>query len=215
MRFLVKRLVRILKLVLSGHFRLIWYRIWTRIKGLDLSGVSPEELGLSPTLAVEHSNSGGPLLEVVLKQALVSVTSRIVDFGSGKGGATFTMAKFPFAEIVGVEVSPELVAIAQDNARRLRIDSRIRFVCSDATDFVDLDRFTHVYLFNPFAPEIAQRVYENLVASLKRCPRTLMVICKYPEGGVYECLPQSGRLQLVAKIEFKFSHPFYLFTLTT
>jgi SAM-dependent methyltransferase len=201
-------------MLLSGELRRLWYAVWIRLKGLDLGGVSVEELGLSPALAVGHSNSGGPTLEAVLERACIPAGSRIIDLGCGKGGAAFTMTKFPFAEIVGVEICPQLVAVAKENRRRLQLDSRIQFLCSDATVFTELDRFTHVYLFNPFAPEIVKGVCANLFASLQRRPRTLTLICKYPEGSIDSSFPESGQLNLLAKWSFKFSHPFYLFSLT-
>jgi SAM-dependent methyltransferase len=202
-----------LRLCCHGQFRLLWYRAWIRLKGLDLGEVKAEELGHSAALAA-HQESGGPILETVLKQVSIPVNSRIIDFGSGKGGAVFTLAKFPFAEIVGVEISPQLVAIARENARRLQLDSRIQFVCSDATEFVDLDRFTHGYMFNPFALELVQEMYANILESLERRPRTFTLICKYPEGCVQEFFPASPRLRLQAKIESRFSHPFYVFFIT-
>jgi SAM-dependent methyltransferase len=209
----LEQLIRILRFCYYGQFRLLWYRAWIRLKGLDLGGVSAEELGHSAALAA-HQESGGPILETVLKQVAIPVNSRIIDFGSGKGGAAFTLAKFPFAEIVGVEISPQLVAIAGENARRLQLDSRVQFVCSDATEYMDLDRFTHGYIFNSFAPELVQRTCSNVLESLERRPRTFTLICKYPEGCVQEFFPASPRLRLQAKIESRFSHPFYVFSIT-
>jgi len=86
-------------------------------------------------------------------------------------------------------------------------------VCADAAEFSDVDRFTHVYLVDPFALKIVTRVYENLVTSVRRSPCPITVSCKYPEGGVYECLPPARRFQLLAKSESKFSRPFYVFSL--
>jgi len=50
------------------------------MKGLDLTGISVEELGLSPKLAVEHSNSGGLSLKSVLERVAIPAGCRIVDF---------------------------------------------------------------------------------------------------------------------------------------
>lgn len=207
-------MARVIAYLLTGQFRLLWYRVWIRLAHVDLSAVSVQELGLLPELSFEYSNSGGPNLEAVLKRISIPTESRIIDFGCGKGGAAFTMARFPFSEIVGIDVCPSMISIAQQNAHRLGY-SFIQFVCADATEVTDLDCFTHVYLFNPFPPVITQRIYTNLLNSLQRKPRNLILICKYPEGSIDNHFPESVQLRMLAKMEFKFSHPFYVFRLTT
>lgn len=200
--------------ILSGQFNVLWYALQTRLRGLDLSGASPESLGLNPAEAVQHSNSGGPILDAVLQACSIPPGSRIIDFGSGKGGAVFTMARFPFTEVLGIELSPELVSIAKRNAQSLNV-SNVHFECRSATEVtVDLDRFSHIYFFNPFSPAIFRQVYQNLVDSLKRKPRMLTVICKHPEGSIEQCFPESEAFRLMSKMQFTLSHPFYVFRST-
>lgn len=190
----------------AGDFRALWYALWIRFKHLDFELATPDSLGLSTSQANHYSNSGGPELESVLKSLDIQPTDRILDYGSGKGGATFTMSQFPFAEVLGIELSPELITVARRNAELLNIRN-VSFECCNATEF-NPDRFTHAYLFNPFPATVCEEVHKGWLASLDRSPRPLTVICKYPEG----CLPQcfQNGFRLVNKFEFAASHPFYV-----
>lgn len=121
------------------------------------------------------------------------------------------MARFPFAEVHGVELSQSLIDIALANRGLLGRKGSISFTCRNAAEFTDLDRFDFVYIFNPFPSEIYMQVQRNLIASLDRNPRKLTVICKHPEGSLYEHFPETQRFKLIKKMEFQFSHPFYVF----
>jgi tRNA A58 N-methylase Trm61 len=103
-----------------------------------------------------------------------------LDFGSGKGGAVIALAGLPFDEVIGVELSPALIAIAARNIERLRLQRRVRFVQTDAAEFHELDRVTHIFMFNPFPCQVMIRVLANLDASLRRAPRELRVVYRNP-----------------------------------
>jgi SAM-dependent methyltransferase len=144
------------------------YQAWIRARHLDLVAES-----------YMHTHSGGPDLARVLRTLRIPKGSRVLDLGSGKGGACFTLARFPFAEVVGLEVSEHLIRIAEANASRLHV-STVRFVCGDAATFTALDLFTHLYMFNPFSEIIVGKVMENVRLSLERRPRDLTLVYKYP-----------------------------------
>ena len=95
----MNRAKRIMAMILAGQFSSLYYSAWVRLKRLDLGRATVEELGLSGAQAYHYGDSGGPLLAKVLRSLDIPPGSRIVDFGSGKGGALFTMARFPFAEV--------------------------------------------------------------------------------------------------------------------
>src|SRR5215831_5112941 len=55
--------------------------------------------------------------------------SRIVDVGTGSGVIALSLAaEFPGAEIVGVDISDDTLALAQENATRLGLTDRVRFL---------------------------------------------------------------------------------------
>ena len=147
--------------------------------GLDLEFVSAEGLGLSPETSHYHSNSGGPDCARVFRALRIPPGSVALDLGSGKGGAVITLRELPFEEIVGVEISPELVSIATDNVTRLGLRN-IRFVQCDAAEFTDLDRITHIYMYNPFPCSVVGRVMDNIAASIASVDREITLIYRNP-----------------------------------
>jgi SAM-dependent methyltransferase len=168
-----------LRLLTGKRWDLLWYGLRTRMQGFDFGSVELGELGLDPDRSNPHANSGGPDLARVLRSLEIPSGSRIVDFGSGKGGAALTMSEFQFSEIVGLELSPALVSIAEANCQRARA-AHMRFVQMDAAAFTNLDEFTHFYMYHPFPCSIVEAVCANLSASLVRRERRLTLIYKNP-----------------------------------
>ena len=63
---------------------------------------------------------------------------RIVDVGTGSGVIALTLAvKFPEAEILAVDISDDALALAQENAFRLKLVDRVRFLKSNLFEKVD------------------------------------------------------------------------------
>src|SRR5882762_6007510 len=55
--------------------------------------------------------------------------SRIVDVGTGSGVIALSLAtKFSEAKILGVDISDDALALAQENAARLKLADRVRFL---------------------------------------------------------------------------------------
>jgi release factor glutamine methyltransferase len=64
--------------------------------------------------------------------------SRIVDVGTGSGVLGLSLAaKFPEAKILAVDVSDDALALAQENAARLNLGSRVRFLKSRLLENVE------------------------------------------------------------------------------
>lgn len=103
-----------------------------------------------------------------------------IDMGSGKGRALLMASEYPFAKVIGVEIIPELHAVAEKNVaifKAQKADSpEIRSWCGDAREFEFPDEPMVVYFFNPFPEDVLRRVLQNLKASVQRQPRKLWVI---------------------------------------
>jgi len=66
--------------------------------------------------------------------------SRMVDVGTGSGVIALTLAaEFPKAEIVGADISEEALMLARENAERLGLVDRIRFLRSNLLESVEPD----------------------------------------------------------------------------
>jgi SAM-dependent methyltransferase len=90
-----------------------------------------------------------------------------VDLGCGKGRVLLVASEYPFARIVGVEISTELSAIAGRNVALYQPPSRrckeIEVLNADAAwfDFPETDLLVHLY--HPFEPELTTAVLAYLV----------------------------------------------------
>jgi SAM-dependent methyltransferase len=107
-----------------------------------------------------------------------------IDIGSGKGRALLLAAEYPFRRIIGIELLPELNAIAEENIRKLSGDKRpcgeVQALSGDATRFIFPPEPLLVFLFNPLPEAELRKVVENLEASLRENPRSVFVIYASP-----------------------------------
>jgi SAM-dependent methyltransferase len=174
-----QRIRRIGSYVASGRTDEVLYSLQNRLRKIDLEHVSVDDLGLPPDRAHFHSSSGGPDCARILRSLRIPRGSVGLDLGSGKGGAALTMARFPFDEVIGVELSDALIAIARANLQRAGL-RHVRFVQADASEFTDLDRVTHIYMYNPFPCNVMRAVMGNVRASLSRRARELTIVYKNP-----------------------------------
>ena len=208
MRLMTKWLKIAGKLALTGRFSDLGYLAWKRRYGLDLDDAEVEELNLSRDTSEGYEDSG-PGLHKVFRSVEIPPGSRVLDIGSGKGGAVIAMSKFPFEEIVGVEISPELVRVAVENVSRLGLTD-IRFVCCDATEFDELDGFTHIFMANPFPYKVTEIMVQNIVESLQRSPRDLVLIYKAPFH--HEVLVKTGLFTKVKHMDFPGQMPCFVYS---
>lgn len=90
-----------------------------------------------------------------------------VDFGSGKGKALLLASLYPFASICGIEFSPELHQIAQNNITRfshhMQRCSNVTSTCMDAIEYIPRDAPAVYYFFNPFDDTVFDQVIGNIV----------------------------------------------------
>jgi hypothetical protein len=107
-----------------------------------------------------------------------------IDFGSGMGRALLLASDYPFKRIIGVEFSPALHSIAEENIRRYRSESQrcseIESICIDATQFQIPQENAVFFFFNPFRAEIMERVLTNIQRSLEAFPREALFIYLLP-----------------------------------
>jgi SAM-dependent methyltransferase len=107
-----------------------------------------------------------------------------IDIGSGKGRMLFVAAELPFARVVGVEFDEYLHAAAVRNVAACRLRRRctiIEPVLANTAEYEFPPGSLVVYLFNPFGPEIMNRMLDNLERSFSRDPRHIVLLMLWPE----------------------------------
>ena len=107
-----------------------------------------------------------------------------IDIGSGKGRALLLAAEHPFRRVLGVELLPELNAVAEENIRKFSNEKRacgeIQTICGDATDFVFPVEPLVVFLFNPLPEAELRKLAGNLQRFLEANPRPAYLIYANP-----------------------------------
>lgn len=147
-----------------------------RLRGLDfLEAVPAEAHGLDPDVVHRSAPSGGRHLLRLLRTCDIQATDTLLDIGSGKGHLLRTIRHLPFARLDGLELAPELVAIAQRNFIRLHMD-RTTIFTGDARTFEHYANYTYLYLCNPFPDKIMEPVVARIEASLVERQRALTVV---------------------------------------
>lgn len=77
--------------------------------------------------------------------------SRILDMGTGVGGAAFCLLwRVPECHVTGVEIQESHAALARRNIALNNVEGRADFVCADIRDYAPADRFDHVICNPPY-----------------------------------------------------------------
>lgn len=116
---------------------------------------------------MSRHDEDGPLAHVLKRQLFAYVAprdfagKRLLDFGCGNGGSTFSMARMlPETEIIGVELDAGKVTLANE-LRELRHAPNARFLCSPSPSALpgEIGEFDYVML---------SAVYEHLLPAERR-----------------------------------------------
>jgi hypothetical protein len=146
--------------------------------------------------------SGWLDLRRALPKQAVQPTDVFVDFGSGKGRVVYQAAKYPFARVVGVEISTKLNELARQNIERnlhKLVCRNIELVNADAADFEIPDDMSVAYFFIPFSGETFETVLGNIIRSLDRNPRRLRIIYSIPVPE--DRILSTGRFELIRTVK--------------
>ena len=73
-----------------------------------------------------------PLAARMIELAKISPGEKILDVGAGTGAVTLLAARTAAGEVCGIDLSPEMMAKAEEKARRLKIEQKINFRRMDA-----------------------------------------------------------------------------------
>jgi SAM-dependent methyltransferase len=172
-----------------------WDRLhpFDRLNGTDTSGtVSAQQLqAAGEHEALAHVTVYGGSQPSVLRTVLSSLpnpeTCVFLDLGCGKGRPLLVASEFPFRDIVGVELSPELARVARANAVIIgsRFPSRtpIRVEVGDATAYPLPAGNIVLFLYHPFGTQQVQKTVRAVEAALALERRVIYVVLYNPVNG--------------------------------
>ncbi len=176
-----------------------WYRVhpFDRERGTETSGfVQPEELTREAgrfATSSPYAGSQPSIVRAALRTVPEHESATFIDFGCGKGRVLLVAAEFPFREVVGVELFPQLAEIAKRNAARVfrtgRARCAIRVEVSDAGTFVLPAGNLVIFFYNPFGEEIMRRVVARIESALAAESRSVFVVSYNPVQ--VECFDRS------------------------
>lgn len=105
--------------------------------------------------------------------------SVFIDFGSGKGKALLMAHELGFEKLIGVEFAQILVEQSRRNLARLKVEAKI--IYEDATSFPIPDDANVFFFFNPFESYVMDKVLENIINSLSKNDRKVLIIYFNPK----------------------------------
>lgn len=130
-----------------------------------------------------------------------------LDLGSGKGRTLLLASQYPFREIIGVELSPQLQRAACGNLLRYPFGARdpktVRSIEADAAEFPMPSGPLLIYMWNAFEAPVFNRVFRNIEASVQKEPRQVYIL--YVQPDLEEVLQASPLFERLWKEDFEIS----------
>ena len=115
------------------------------------------------------------VVDAMLDMGSVGANDYVIDLGSGDGRIVRSAARRFGASGVGVEIDPELVTLANNEAKKEGVSARASFVSADLWTF-DVSKASVVTVY--LLPSAQARLKQKLLAELK--PGTRIVSHDYP-----------------------------------
>lgn len=172
---------------LADYVRIVRRRGWVRlfdevrenlwfdlVRGTDTQTIHPQTAGGGNGTAAADLSPYAPAYSRPLLDSLRYLRDRIsgrgfsfFDIGAGKGKPLIIAAESKlFERIVGVEISPEIVAICESNIRHCGLAGTVRVIGADAAAFRDYSPKSVLFAYNPFGERVFRRVLDNIEAGV-------------------------------------------------
>lgn len=131
----------------------------------------------------------------------------LLDIGCGKGRVLMMASEYPFREVLGVELNPNLAAVARTNLRAWtrspRACGQIGIQSSDALQMPIPRGPVLLYLFNSFEQAMVRSLLDRLLEVAATRPDPIDLVYVHPEFG--ELVRQTERMELLADAAIPFS----------
>jgi SAM-dependent methyltransferase len=135
-----------------------------------------------------------PVVEAMLEMARVTSADLIYDLGSGDGRIPITAAKKYGATGVGIDIDPERIKEANENARKEGVTDKVKFLNADIYEY-DFSDATVVTLY------LLPALNEKLIPQLKKLkPGTRIVSHAFMMGSTGEAWPHDDSREVDGKM---------------
>ena len=138
------------------------------LPALLLLGAAACARAQAPRLDVPFVPTPQPVVDRMLELAKVKPDDVVYDLGSGDGRIVITAAKRYSARGVGIDLDPQRVREARDNAREAGVDGKVQFVNGDLFK-ADLSGASVVtlYLLNSINRDLRPQLWKQLKAGTR------------------------------------------------
>ncbi len=132
---------------------------WNRIE--TTANVEIKALQLSAGQGHRYEGTPTRHLGRILRDLNLQKEDVFLDYGSGKGRVLINVAKRQVGRVIGLEISPELVAICEGNIKQAMpklkcLDLTVK--CANGADWPVPDDCNVLFFFNPFPDTVLENV---------------------------------------------------------
>ena len=103
----------------------------------------------------------------------------VLDYGCGKGRVCFFLTHKTKAKTIGIEYDERIYRLAMENRKTAATKPKSDFVLTSAEEYVVPPKVNRCFFFNPFSPEILQKVMARILESWYEKPREMFLIFYY------------------------------------
>lgn len=173
-----------------------------RFYGIETQALLPlylvQEGSPSAPFMIPYGGCVPSVLRHILRALGDAQRMTLMDLGCGKGRALAIATEFPFAAIIGIELNPDLAAVARRNlrqvAKRFPMRTRAVIVIGDACLPILPAGDLVIFLYHPFAAPLVERLARHIAESADG--RSIRVVYENPvHGYVFDDHPAFRRCQ--------------------
>ncbi|MBQ4051047.1 MAG: class I SAM-dependent methyltransferase [Oscillospiraceae bacterium] len=120
------------------------------------------------------------VLERLADSGLIREGDMVLDYGCGKGRASFFLSHQTKAAATGIEYDEHIYRDALENRENAVLTAKAEFVLTRAEEYELPSGINRCYFFNPFSVEILRRVMARIIDSYYENPREMLLFFYYP-----------------------------------
>lgn len=151
-------------------------KVWDKLLkietiGLDENSIDDHHYRYEPTPY--------PVLEKLADCDILAEGDTLLDYGCGKGRVCFFLTHKTKAKTIGIEYDERIYRAAMENRKTATTKPKSDFVLTSAEEYVVPPKVNRCFFFNPFSPEILQKVMARILESWYEKPREMFLILYY------------------------------------